>query len=126
MPTPVNGTRIPDENFNGIRIYYTKNPATDSSVSCLGENYQEDAWMYRSCQFRHFCFGIEAKEYVVVRSPKEREWLEFVKRDPLIGTSSTMNNITVSLGGLNPKWQRKNFGRLEWFLRVPLDNNMRE
>jgi hypothetical protein len=125
---PVNDTRIPDGSFNGIPIHYTNNPNdSTSTVSCVGENYQEDAWMYRSCQFRHFCFDIDAKEYVIVQSPEEQKWLEFVKRDPLIGTSSTMN-ITVSLGGLNPKWQRKHFRRLEWFPRVvdKMDNGYYE
>jgi hypothetical protein len=113
---PGHDDRIPDGIFNGIPIYFNKSPK-DSTVSCVGENYQADAWMYRSCHFRHFCFDIEAIEYVIVQSPEEKKWLEFAKRDPLIGTSSIMNT-TVSLGGLNPKWQRKNFRRLEWFPRV--------
>ena len=110
--------RIPDGSFNDIPIYYNEG-SKDSTVSCVGENYQNNAWMYRSCQFRHFCFDVDAKEYVIVQSPEERQWLEFVKGDPLIGTSSTVN-VTVSLGGLNKKWGRKNYKRLEWFPRVEL------
>jgi hypothetical protein len=111
--------RIPDGTFNGINIYYKEEP-TDSTVSCVGENYQTDAWIFRSCQFRHLCFDITEQEYVLFQSPEERQWMQHSRNDTLIGTSSNMN-VTVALGGLNPKWTKKAWPKLEWFPKVVPD-----
>ena len=110
-------TRKPDGSFNGIDVYYTPEPM-DSTVSCVGENYQDNAWMYRSCHFTHFCFDMEEKDYVLFQSPQEREWAKHLRNDLNIGTSSTMHNMTVALGGLNPKWMQQAFQKLEWFPKV--------
>lgn len=115
----VDNNRIPDGTFNGINIYYKEEP-TDSTVSCVGENYQTDAWIFRSCQFRHLCFDITEQEYVLFQSPEERQWMQHSRNDTLIGTSSNMN-VTVALGGLNPKWTKKAWPKLEWFPKVVPD-----
>lgn len=112
----VDNNRIPDGTFNGINIYY-KEETTDSTVSCVGENYQTDAWMFRSCQFRHLCFDIEEQEFVLFQSPEERQWMQHPRDDTLIGSSSHMN-VTLALGGLNPKWTKQAWPKLEWFPKV--------
>jgi len=111
-------TRKPDGTFNGIHVYYTKDATEDSTVSCVGENYQDNAYMYRSCHFTHFCFDTESKDYVLFQSPQEEEWTRLAGSDSFIGTSTTMANMTVALGGLNPKWTQQVFRKLEWFPTV--------
>jgi hypothetical protein len=34
----------------------SSNRERESTVHCVGENFLQDAWMYRSCQFRHLCY----------------------------------------------------------------------
>ena len=107
--------RIPDGSFNGIPIYYNSTQSMDSTISCVGENYQDDAWMYRSCHFTHLCFDVEKKDYVLFQSRQEEEWISHLQHYTDMGTLSVMNNMTVSLGGLNPKWTTQAFHKLEWF-----------
>jgi hypothetical protein len=108
-----------DGSFNGIPIIYKDQPMEYSTVSCVGENYQPDTFLYRSCQFRHsFCFDVEDKEFVIVQSPQERSWLaQHTQPGSLIGTAVN-TNISVALGGLNAKWGLKDYSQLEWFPRV--------
>lgn len=114
-------TRIPDGTFNGIDIYYTPpSNKQHSTVHCVGENYQPNAYQYRSCHFLHFCFDLDKRDYVVFQSPDEVEWMtKYVDKDETIGTSSILSeNITVALGGLNPKWMQQYFRKLEWFPEI--------
>ena len=107
-----------DGYFNGIPIYYNNGELDYSTVACVGDNYQDDAWLYRSCQFRHFCFDVEEKDFVLVQSPQERKWLDqHAHSQSLIG-SPVNTNISVSLGGLNRKWQEGNWPKLKWFPRL--------
>jgi hypothetical protein len=115
--------RTPDGTFNGLPIYFTTDGSIDSTASCVGENYQDNAYMYRSCFFTHFCFDTVKKDYVLFQSPQEQEWQQYVSKDVDIGTSITMSNITVALGGLNPKWMERAFRKLEWFPEVILDSS---
>lgn len=104
-------------SFNGIPIYYKEEPLEYSTISCVGENFQSDAHMYRSCQFRHFCFDIEEKEFVITQSPQEQAWLSSFNSSSLI-TSAVDTNISVSLGGVNLKWGKDPFEQLKWFPRI--------
>jgi len=107
-----------DGSFNGIPIHYQEGPMEYSTVACVGDNYQEDAWLYRSCQFRHFCFDVEEKEFVLVQSPQERQWLQqYAHSKSLVGAAMN-TNIPVALGGLNAKWSAQAFPKLKWFPRV--------
>lgn len=109
-----------DGTFSGVPIYYhtVSDDNIHSTVSCVGENYQPNAYMYRSCHFTHFCFDTEKKDFVLFQSPQEQEWSRHALRNVDIGTSSTMTNMTVALGGLNPKWKEQTFTRLEWFPEI--------
>lgn len=107
-----------DGSFNGIPIQYKDGPLEYSTVACVGDNYQSDAWLYRSCQFQHFCFSTQENEFVIVQSPQEQTWLKrHAHSDSLIGTSVN-TNISLSLGGLNAKWGVAAFTKLKWFPRV--------
>jgi hypothetical protein len=55
-------------SLNGYPIYYRENKTVHSSVSCVGENYRPNAWIHRSCQFRHLCFHLKTKEFVLYQS----------------------------------------------------------
>lgn len=107
-------SRIPDGSFNDIPMYYSTKEM-DSTVSCVGENYQENAWMYRSCHFTHLCLDTNKKDFVLFQSKEEQEWLSHLQKNTDMGTLSIMNNMTLSLGGLNPKWMARAFPKLKWF-----------
>lgn len=107
-----------DGSFNGIPISYNEGTMEYSTVACVGDNYQSDSWLYRSCQFRQFCFDTEEKEFVISQSPAERQWVtKHARSDSLIGSAVNTNSF-VSLGGLNVKWGGHVFEKLKWFPRV--------
>jgi hypothetical protein len=59
-----------DGTFNGYPIYLRQSSTSKvtSSTHCVGDNFREDAWIHRSCQFRHLCFDTMEREFVVFRS----------------------------------------------------------
>ena len=118
--------RPPDGEFNGIPVYHKEVTASTKPYSlqhCVGENYQKQNWMHRSCRFRFLCFDLEAKEFTVFRRPEDdniRRWSDQV---PLMDISQTFirESSTVSLGGINLKWGGDGVARLEWFPRIARD-----
>jgi len=104
---PASGT------FNGFNVYYRDPSASPdaaplhSTVHCMGENFGERSWLYRSCEFRNLCFDMIDREFVLFRSAAERSmneaFLSHEKRE-YVSLSSSMENVSVSLGGINPQW----------------------
>ena len=110
--------------FNGFNMRYREGPI-HSSVHCVGSNFESKdgmrlAWMYRSCRFQHFCFDLDKRDFVLFRSKEERALIELSRNDTFFEPSSTMTNTSVSLGGINNKWNfvKKGVHRLEWFPEV--------
>jgi hypothetical protein len=126
-------------SFNGFPVTYrpgsSKNP--DSSVHCVGENYGVDAWMYRSCQFRHLCFNLDSQELVLFPSAEEKRLLKLLsqrdstKRHEVTIQSIVSPNTKIALGPINIQDlsssgqsnmndQRR---RLEWFPTAVTDSD---
>ena len=106
-------------SFNGFDLYYHNETSVHSSVQCVGENYQEkNAWMHRSCKFRHFCLDISTNEFVIFQSDEEKALQDELQHHDWVDASNVMNE-TVSIGGINSKWMwSKGVPRLEWSPRV--------
>jgi hypothetical protein len=122
-----------DGTFNGHPIYLQeRNVPFYSSVHCVGETHNPDtAWMYRSCEFTNVCLDTATKEFFVVESSLEHELQEHRVPQSYVSTelssssnSSSVTNLTVALGGINPRWVGKDFNqgidKVRWFpQRVP-------
>lgn len=124
--------------FNGLPVTYrpasSQNP--DSSVHCVGENYGVDAWMYRSCQFRHLCFDLDSQELVLFPSIEERQLIDLLsqrdssKRQEVTIQSIMSPDTKIALGPIqnlsgdsdstSRNDQRR---RLEWFPTTVTDSD---
>ena len=118
---------------------------THSSVHCVGDNYQEDAWLQRSCAFSMLCFDLSQNDFVIFQSPKDQILERFLQARPASKVSSSMHNfrhqsntnngqipsnttatresLGVGLGGLNLKWSLSTSGKptstgFKWFPRI--------
>ena len=87
------------------------------SVSCVGENYRPNAWMHRSCQFRHLCFHLKTKEFVLYQSREERAMEEALQE---FAFASNSMNSSVAIGGINIK-RDQNEMRTVIFVDVSFD-----
>lgn len=131
--------RPSDGSFNGYPMYYNNgSQPIHSSVHCIGQNYQENAWIHRSCKFRHFCFDTSAKEFVLYQSKEEQELDatlasfgkehnkeqghsgELSEKASFVDSSAlSMTNNPVSIGGINTKWTwSQGVPRLKWFPKI--------
>ncbi len=111
--------RNADGSFNGFPIYFNNGSKPyHSTVHCVGDNHLKSAWMYRSCEFRHLCFDTEAKQYVIYRSALEKALSQAIddRNDSLVSVS-TLTNVSVSVGGINPRWNEDR-NRLKWFPKI--------
>ena len=83
----------------------------------MGDNFRADAWLYRSCEFRNFCFDTENKSFVLFQTPEqrsfERHYAEMRQNRSMHVSSSHSSDLHVSLGGLNTKWRSSI--DLKWF-----------
>ncbi len=114
-----------DGMLNGHPIYLREGTQFHSSVHCVGETHNPDtAWMYRSCEFTNLCLDIQTKEFVVVESSLARELQQrrvsksYVSTE-LSSSNDTSTNLTVALGGINPRWIGNDFNqgieKVQWF-----------
>jgi hypothetical protein len=110
----------PDGHFNSIPVYYKSEPV-HSTYNCIGENFRDDAWLFRSCTFRNLCFDMSNNSFVLFPSPEDQAFAKLVQQDNTSNFTylSTTGEPLVSLGGINPKW--KGFhkrSKLKWFPRL--------
>jgi hypothetical protein len=126
-----------DGTFNGFPVTYRPGSPTsmDSSVHCVGENYGVDAWMYRSCQFRHLCYDLDLQELVLFPSAEEKRLLDLLsqrQRDNNNNREVTIQSIMspetkVALGPIqnldgNATSRNDQRHRLEWFPTAAMDH----
>jgi hypothetical protein len=120
--------------FNGFPVTYRPGSPTnpDSSVHCVGENYGVDAWMYRSCQFRHLCFDLDRQELVLFPSAEEKRLLDLLSQrndNGQVTIQSIMSPDTkIALGPMNIQnlsGQSDSTSRrhLEWFPTAVTDDD---
>ena len=112
-----------DGYFNGAPVTLRSVNNPHSAAHCIGDNYQTDAWLGRSCQFSFLCFNTTSYSYVVFQSTAEAKLRQFLDTNPFMRVTSTLTDAkneypTVSLGGINIKWGKRGFQRLEWFPTV--------
>ena len=117
--------------FNGYPIYLSSAPF-HSTVHCVGETHNpETAWMYRSCEFTNLCLDTRTLEFHLVESAIQREMhahripFSYVSTELLssgASSSSTTSNLTLALGGINPRWVGKDFNqgvdKVKWFPNI--------
>lgn len=106
-------------SFNNIPISHADR-YLHSTYSCVGENFRDDAWYYRSCKFRNLCFDLSNRTYVLFQSQDDQKFEQLARRNNRTHISTT-NAPTVSLGGINGKWRRSDLAKLEWFPRIEVN-----
>jgi hypothetical protein len=105
-----------DGSFQNLPIYY-KTDNLHSTYSCVGENFRDDAWLFRSCSFRNLCFDMANRTFVVFQSQDDSAFQQLV-HDNNLTHIATSGSPTVSLGGINPKWRGDARQALKWFPRI--------
>jgi hypothetical protein len=117
---------LPVGTFNNHPVYYRENDKRDlfhSTVHCVGETFSTDRpWAHRSCEFRNLCFDLDEQEFVLFRSETEKRLSQALsalsKHEKFPESIYSMQNMTVSIGGINPKWGRRgnaSGNAMEWF-----------
>eukprot|EP00980_Cylindrotheca_fusiformis_P020104 scaffold7176_cov134-Cylindrotheca_fusiformis.AAC.1 len=127
----------PEGTFNGYPIYFedVSDQSLASQVHCIGESYEKKklirriakridvSWQHRSCHFHFFCYDLEAKEYVLYQSPKEKEVDNFPTFSDVSQSYMMVNQshhdegipFAVAIGGINRKWMDGGIPRLKWY-----------
>ncbi|KAL3929850.1 MAG: hypothetical protein SGBAC_012031, partial [Bacillariaceae sp.] len=113
-PNQTTDSKHPDGTFNNVPVYLRKSVDFHSSAHCIGETHNPDtAWMYRSCHFKNFCFDTSTKDFFLVKGPQEKLFQQRRKHYPpsFISTSTVPNDLTLALGGINPRWNGTDFNQ---------------
>jgi hypothetical protein len=86
----------------------------------VGENFRKNAWIHRSCKFRHFCFDTEEKEFVIYQSNEDAQLEQAIGKNTFAYSSSDMDaDVAVAIGGINTKWTwSRGVPRLRWFPKI--------
>jgi hypothetical protein len=111
--------QVPEEDgtFNGYPIYLRQSASSkvQSSIHCVGDNFRDDAWIHRSCQFRRLCFDTKEREFVVFSSATNPNYLQHKIQDPLnsrtsssLSTSTTNNNLVSNTSSIQNLPSRSN------------------
>ena len=126
----------PDGTFHGYPVYYrnvsmiSKYTKPYTLQNCLGENFQPDSWMRRSCHFKFFCFNMTSRQFQVYPRLEDQDLLPSSQQVPFLDVSATLlfngtlsstttsKKPAVSLGGINLKWGKSGVRRLQWFPQV--------
>lgn len=116
--------RSPDGTFHTYPVYYQNVSAIShtkpvSIQHCLGENYQSTtSWMHRSCHFKFMCFNMTSREFQVYQRKSENTSSSGSTFEDSSQSFLSEQILSVSLGGINPKWGRDGINRLKWFPTV--------
>lgn len=121
---------LPNNNDGNDNDKDSNNPA-HSSVHCVGDNYQDDAWLQRSCSFAMLCYDLAEQDFVIFQSHNDQVLERFLQTRPAAKVASTMHqgsnsnneSMGVALGGLNLKWSLPTNGpptstSFKWFPRI--------
>jgi hypothetical protein len=109
--------------FHGLDLHYISE-AKASSVHCVGDNFlPKTSSGYRSCEFRHLCWDLEDKEFVIFESEQHKHLSELMEQMPSRYARSSSNfNTSVSLSPTTEGRLRTGNGG-KWFPRtIPMDN----
>jgi len=103
-------TRKPDAIFGGQPLYLVHRQPPNSRVQCVSENFQGNAWLYRSCRFDYLCFDVETKEFVLHPSLHHQQLEEHSSREKKTFLSSEAAELMG--GGAHAYWLQQ--GRGKW------------
>ena len=123
-PSSTSSHRTADGTFNQYPIYLEQNKPLRSAVHCVGETHDKNsAWMHRSCEFTNLCLDTASREFYVV-APQEDQKTSLFRQHPGAYVSTDLqdsnnNNITLALGGINPRWagtgSDRGIEKVQWF-----------
>lgn len=109
-----------DASFNNVPITHVP-PSTaagfHSTAHCIGLTFSEESWVYRSCKYQNLCYDISQSVFVLFQSTRSKMINDILTqsgdREQLFTLSSALDT-TVSIGGINEKWSKKDQALLEW------------
>jgi hypothetical protein len=111
--------------INGIiplQLVVTHAPPPLSSIHCVGENFQNNSWWYKSCHFTNLCYHIPTKEFHLLLENEEQQednnmaW--FNESNFYSSTVFSQHNSMISPGGIVAEEPRRY--NLPWFPKVVL------
>lgn len=99
---------------------YKSTPASGpltSTIHCVGDTFTDKAWVHRSCEFTNICFDRTEKDFVLFK-PDNMEVP--VHQDGGDISSSSSYDLSLSLGGVNPRWnfEKETTPHMRWFPRI--------
>ena len=125
---PVKGQRSANstktiDKFLGMHLGFVFKEARSSVVHCVGDNFlPKTSSGYRSCQFRHICWDLDRKDFVIFESPQHQRATELQKEMGSMYVRSSFDfNTTVSTSATTEGRLRQGLDG-NWFPRtVPMD-----
>jgi hypothetical protein len=92
--------------FGGVPVVYRQGSRPPvSSVHCIGENFEADAWKYRSCRYENLCYDRQDKEFVYLQSSREATLVKSYQQNAnnkfITVSTIAYDNAAVSLGQVN-------------------------
>jgi hypothetical protein len=114
---------IPDGSLKGIPLHYNRgSKIPQTSVQCIGENFESNAWLFRSCRFQNLCFDTNQKDFVFIQSTAEKNLRDTVleaKSEQFVTISSLFSeNTKISLGPIHSQISPQDEEALRWFPKI--------
>ena len=100
-----------DGTFYGHGISFQNSTIPKSQSHCMGTNFLENAWAYRSCEFRFLCYSIHSQQFVLFADMSEAPPLS---ADMHMSTSFAGQEFVA--GGQTAMWLSQ--GRGVWYPNV--------
>ena len=111
-------------DFLGMELGFESGKARSSVVHCVGDNFlPKTASGYRSCQFRHLCWDLDMKDFVIFESPQHQLTAKLLRSEmtSMYIRSSSDFNTTVSTSATAENRLRQGVDG-NWFPRkLPMD-----
>jgi hypothetical protein len=116
------------ESFGGVSVVYRQaSQLPASSVHCIGENFEADAWKYRSCWYQNLCYDREDKEFVYLQSSREAALMKSYQQNAnikFITVSTMVHENAVSLGQIKQQTTTPEMIQaLQWIPKVKSYND---
>lgn len=93
----------PDGTFNGVDVHFVDGRNQASTCHCVGENFQDEAQTFRSCQFQYMCLDLnsEHRNFSLAVSRQQSELMHSIeKRDtsPAFVSTSATGRSSMMIG----------------------------
>jgi len=92
------GQQSADGTFNGMKVHFVNNSDSFSRSHCIGDNFQEEAHVFRSCVLQHMCIDLskQNRSYSLVASSDNAHHATMAAK--FSSSLSTNMNLAVALG----------------------------